>query len=487
VIVSSIGIENFGIFVVVSALSANISFLDLGVGDTFGRFISAAAVNNDVVAIRELVNAGFFFYATLSLAVIVILYPLAGSVLNFFNISPALRSDALFVYYLGLLSFSIGYVFNVFVGVPYGLQRMDMINIVSIARTAGAFLLSVAVLKLGFGLRGLLVVNLIVAAAVAVANLLVAKSFVPDLRISPRFFRLSVLKQMMGVGVQLQAVRITRAIYDSLNNLIVARFLSVNTAAYYNIGNRLALYAQSLPKLMDSATIPLAAGFAAKGEEEKNYMLYAKITGYTGMLVFPMIAGLWLAADLLVTAWMGPGFEPSALALRVLAPGILFYATCSPAASVMLSNRHISKVTALSVVGAVVTLSSSVVLTKFFGLTGACLAISISLWLISLAYHVLFGTLYRRCFPRYFLEYWARPLLATIVVTTVVKLSLPGLLSAVDGRLANILQSGKLAITFGVAYLALLWLFRCIQEEDLKIILAGKPGLLAFAYRMKLI
>src|SRR3989338_3679611 len=155
-VVSHLGNERYGIWVLVSVLTGYFGLLDLGVGFSFIKYISEFYAKKDFKKINQLINSGFNFYFFLSFIIIILAFFVIKPIISLLKIPAPLQNEAYWVFLLGLFLFALVNIMCPFMAIQSGLQRMDITNKVGIVMSIPTIVGTIFVLERGFGLLGLI-------------------------------------------------------------------------------------------------------------------------------------------------------------------------------------------------------------------------------------------------------------------------------------------------------------------------------------------
>jgi O-antigen/teichoic acid export membrane protein len=140
-------------------------------------------------------------------------------------------------------------------------------------------------------------------------------------------------------------------------------------------------------QLIQGAVIPAAARASASGGDADVRGVYAWACRWIFALAGLMLAGLWLTAPALLTAWLGPGHDESAAIARSLAVMFACLILAGPATAIARGAGAPGLETATFGIALAVDVALSLVLVPRLGPQGAVLAMTLSivvagLWLV---------------------------------------------------------------------------------------------------------
>ena len=148
-ILTHLNVGDFGVWVLLSIFVYSFSLLDLGLGSSFVKYISAYHVHEDYDRINKVIFSGLAFYGLFGIFIIIVGLLVEHPLLHLFRIENA--SD---VYFLVLLACAITNVGAMLLSVFKGIQRMDKSNSIEIKMSVVNVLGTVVFLEAGFGIFG---------------------------------------------------------------------------------------------------------------------------------------------------------------------------------------------------------------------------------------------------------------------------------------------------------------------------------------------
>ncbi len=149
VVLHHLGVAQYGLWVLASAIVAYAPLLDLGIGDAITRYVAAHRAQGDSLGASRFIAAGFWIYivlAALTLALTVLLAPFFGGL---FHLPKHERSLAGPVVALAGLNVAVAFPAITNLAVLRGIQRFDLVNIVGTGSTIVTGIVIVIVLHAG--------------------------------------------------------------------------------------------------------------------------------------------------------------------------------------------------------------------------------------------------------------------------------------------------------------------------------------------------
>jgi O-antigen/teichoic acid export membrane protein len=333
-----------------------------------------------------------------------------------------------------------------------------------------SFIANIILLIQGFGLKGLLWVQLSGAALTAVVSIMIAKRSLPEMNISVRNFSKTSLKKMTGFGVQMEISKLASFASEKYDEFLLGFFSVMNNVTLYNISGRISRLGKFLPYQIIQQVAPVAAELKAKENNELLIRLYRDTIKYLTILAVPIFVYLFIFADVVMLAWMGPGYEISAHILRILIIGNLINLMVSAPGNSIIPNIGIPKYQMREgLLFLCINLVLSYLLIKYYGIVGAAIGNTIATVISSFYVFYVSSKLFKQGLINIFSGIHFTPLLVSIAGGIISYISYLIILYSgyrIEGRLSGIITlliTGTIFIfifTFGILKI------RYLNERD---------------------
>lgn len=375
-IVRTLGVDSYGLYVIVSVVMGYFSFLDLGLGAALVKYISEYEAAGDHGAVERIVRTGsglFLVLGALGAGTIALL----SSVLveHVLNLGASEEHVARVAFYLAALGFLVNLPAQTFSVVPTALQRFDVVVIRTILFGTASIVGTIVVLALGYGLLAVLLANLVITVLTAVSFYLKSRTLLPGVSFIPRISR-HELRLLLGFGTLRAVQRISTRIVFQLDRLVVGAFAPIAAVAYYAVPLALSQRVTGLVSNIGTAVFPAASALAGQNDERRVEELYLRATKLAALIALPMASMMFFYAHQIMRYWLSPEFEAnSSRVLMILAvTNLLFAATTVPAVTLDATGRiRISTLFGLAAAATNLVLVFSLVPT--IGIEGAAWAV----------------------------------------------------------------------------------------------------------------
>jgi O-antigen/teichoic acid export membrane protein len=389
-IVNRLGVERYGIWALLTSLVGYIAFLDLGVGGSYARYISEYYTRKDYSKLNQVINTGFLFCLGLAFILIPLALFLTKPLLIFLKLDPSTYPEINFVFFLGVVIFSLSNVTFVFGSVLTGLQRMDLTNIVAVIFTIPYALGCILFLELGYGLKGLMINTGIMWMIQALINFCIAKKILPQFSFNPFLFKKKMFVELLRFGIKWQIARLSQLVSFQVDKLLITYFLSVGMVTFYDLGSKVTGAIRRLPLLLVSALIPASAEIFAKGDKEGLSRLYFRGSKYLFAVSVPLFLFILVCSDLIVNVWVGPKYQLASSVIKILSIGYFFNMITGVASSIALGVGKPEFEMKYGILMSILNFSLSLILIIKFGFYGVLVGTAFSLTLGSFYFFHLF-------------------------------------------------------------------------------------------------
>lgn len=387
-IISQIGIERFGIWSLISVLVGYFGLLDFGVGYAFVKYIAEEEAKESPKAINRIVNTGLLFYLLLGVLVVPAVYLAGDRLLILLKAPKSTHDEVLFVLTVAVFVFFFSNAFSVFEGVITGLQRMEVSNTINMVASLPQIIGTVFLLRLGYGLRGLIVAQAMMFAVSGVLLAWAAFRLLPTLRLDPRYFHWPSFRRLVSYGAKVQVSRLAELAGPQTNKLIVGHFVGLGAVTFYELAARVVRMTKSFVLL--GAIVPAASELDAYSNWGALHRLYRQGSKFLVLLVAPLMLFPTFAAPLMILAWMGVDYPQAVLAVRILAIGHFVHLLTGMGTTIVRGIGRPEYETRYAIVLAVMNPGLSLLLALRFGFVGVLMATTTSLILSSLYFFSMF-------------------------------------------------------------------------------------------------
>ncbi|MBN1871165.1 MAG: polysaccharide biosynthesis C-terminal domain-containing protein [Candidatus Omnitrophica bacterium] len=414
-IINHVGVERYGIWVIIGVVTGYFGLLDLGLGMSFVKFISENFAKREFGKLNEVINTGIVFYALFGIFLIAITFFIVKPLLLLLNVPDHLIGEATFVFILGIMIFAFSCMVSPIMEIQRGIQRMDISNIISISVSIPMIIGTIFVIERGYGLRGLIINNAFILTLGTVVNIIAAFQLLPTLRISPLLSSVSTFKRLITFGYKVQIAKIASMFHFQLDRIILASFLNIGLVTYYSVAAQLASRIRDIPVLLISAIFPAASELEANKDTQSLQRLFLRSLKYVVIAGLPLLFLVLLLAKPFITLWLGSGYERSIATLQVLMFVYFFNVLTGPGYHILNGMGKPQYTMRSSTLGIVLNLLLTILLVIKMGYYGVVLGTAIALIVSAAYFNSMSYRVLQISFRTVFIKILYRPLLACVI------------------------------------------------------------------------
>jgi len=380
-ILKSIGKDHYGIWALAGVMTSYAQLSDFGITESLVKYAAEYHAHRDSDRLNRLVNTALVFLCGLA----VIVGCISALLLPFITrevlkIPALLQAEALLIFRLAVVVFLINMLFGVFVSLVVSSQKIGYTCFINITTTIIGFVGTLIFLHLGYGLRGLIAINTIVAFVNGFFNMAVAWKLFPVLRINfIRWTDYLTIKQIFSFSWKIQTSNMSQLLIFQIDRILLSRYLGLEAVAYYEIGSNAAYYAKSFLSVMFAPMVPATSALHANNEHGLISGLYNRSFKFMALLAIPFCFLVIAIADPFILLWMGPGFSLSAITLQLLMPAYLINIMTGPGTFILNGINRPDVAMRSAIFAGIANLILCYVLIKILGYFGLILGISLAL------------------------------------------------------------------------------------------------------------
>lgn len=379
-VVDRLGAEPAGLFIFATTLTGYFTTVEYGVGMSVTKYVAEHRATGDEVQLGSIVRAALLLMLGLGALVAAAVAALAllggqrlfsGAAVSSQAVPTLLVAAAIaFLYWPSRLGQAA----------LRGLERYDLCAVVEMAGgvlTLGLIFLiseetsSVAILTGAFG--AMLLLEGAVAGVLAWPHL--------GLRRGVGRWHGSHLRPAMGFSVGLFLIGLSDTFIYESDRLIVTAFVGAAALVVYEVALRPQTAVRLIAGLAGSALLSTSARLVAQGRTARLRELVMVGSLYGVILTVPCVILIFVLARPLVEAWIGASYGRYSDYVRIFVSYWLVGANVGVLVSVIVGFGRMRVFVWLTVVGAVLTLGLSILLTAVWGTVGVIWGTVIVYWL----------------------------------------------------------------------------------------------------------
>lgn len=268
-------------------------------------------------------------------------------------------------------------------------------------------------------------------------------------------------KELVMFSVPLMFTGIAGFVMTWTDTLMVGYYKTSEVVGLYNSATPLA---KLLPIFLTSAGFiypPLATALYAQGKIEELKRVYQVLTKWIFLATLPLFAMMFLFPEATIGFFFGAKYLEASRALQILALGFMFHVLLGLNGLSLVVIKESKFVMYSTLISAVVNVVLNVLLIPTYGIEGAAIATAISYFVTNVLNSF---RLYQKTGVQPFSRNYTK-----VVVSSVAMFALVWILHL---KVLNIWYAALVLIVFLVIYFLLVLLSKCVDREDVELLLA---------------
>lgn len=378
VILHHLGLAQYSLWVLATAIVAYAPLLDLGISDAITRYVAVHRVREDSLGASRFIAAGFWLYvvmAALTLVLTAVLFPFFAGL---FHLPASQHAHAAPVLILAGLNVAVAFPAITNLAVLRGLQRYDLVNLAATGMTVLSGVVIVIVLKAGGNVVALAAIGAPMEILAQIPMLIFIRRAAPDLRLAPSLANRATVRTVLGFGAAQALARGARQIRVRSDEIIIGALRPLRLVAPYALVRRVSQTPGQLSDQLVDTLLPLAAQLHAQRDEPRLRELF--LAGTRAAMGSYLLFGTSIAllADPFLHQWAGRQYTTSAALAPLLVAAGLFGPAFLPAENLLAGLGRLRIPVAASIAGAVLKLVLAVVLVIRFGVLGVAISSTVA-------------------------------------------------------------------------------------------------------------
>lgn len=310
-LLNSLGMENYGLFVLASSFIAYLSILDMGMNDSIVRFLVKYRINGNKDEESNFLANMIIFYSFISLLVLLLGWVIYANLEILFKDSFSESNLVLFkeMFVLIVVCVAITLFFNPITATLVASEKFIYIRSIEICSYLVTTLLMFIFLYNGYKSYAMIAIS--ISTSIAVVLFKVVFSFVKlKTKIKLVKFSFRNLTNLLKYAAPIFAVVIVEQIYWKLDNVILGSLLGPALVTIYAIGLMFHKYFMSFATAISRVMLPKVVKQIEDGATKKELTnLLVKVSRIQAFVVLAILSGLILFGFEFINLWIGDEYQ----------------------------------------------------------------------------------------------------------------------------------------------------------------------------------
>jgi len=459
-IVHRLGLENYGLYVLINTASLLIGLLDLGLSSAFIKKLSqyqATGQNNKIKNLIYSCNSLFLIIGLVGFGIMAILGWFGNSI---FGGDTAVPIFYLTAFLIGGLTFFVNNANSVYTITPKALQRFDIFTKIDLSHITIFSLLTIVLIFLKLGLIELLALQFSLALIFSFIYRHHSQKILPEVKLKFAWDKSEIIS-CYRFGLITMVSNISNSLLTYLDRLMIPIFLGPAQLPYYSLPGNVANHTQGVTNSLTAVIFPIASQLQSINNTEKIKELYVKSTRLITVLGAAITISIIAFSDKILYFWLGKNFATnSTKILIILALTYFLIALYRPLSSLLLGLGQTKFLSAFSVAIAIINFVALIILLKPWGIYGAAWAYFISVLPITIMIYLIEKKLLKLTGRT---KYYFQTTIKIVLISLISLMIDWWLIRPLTTNILALIILGPLAV---IIYLLLYRLFNFYEVED---------------------
>lgn len=394
-IILHIGKEDYGVFILLFTIYVYFDLFDFGIPSAIIKYTAEYQITNEQKKLEEILNSALTIYVTIGFVVFVGFIVISQFFSRWFNVSSFNYAEGRIVVILMGIGAFLSWPLKLFTNSIRGLQLYNWSVVFEVFCLIGKALLIFFLLKKGYGLFHLVLINIVFIIINALLCAIAVRRFIPYWFIKFPYFNAFNLKFIFNFSFLIFVSSLLKVIFFSVDRILVGVYISVTAVAVYSVGSYFQHFVRLAIGIITEPMWPATAAMEGKSDLKGQQDSLIKGTKYTLWLLLPFIAILISFAEPFILHWLGNDFKSSVCIAQILLGVWVFQLFFEVGWNILSAKGLIKKMVPVQLINVLAVIATGIFLTKYFNSLGIAIGklLSVSLFMCPLIIYTILKTL----------------------------------------------------------------------------------------------
>ena len=381
-IVSHVGKEVYGAYLLVMTFTGYLGVLDFGVTAAVTKYVAEFMGKGDREGAKKIISASFSFYLIIGLISAAILLILSFCFDHIFKVEVANKIIMQQLFWVAAGASLFIWAGRTFDGVIQGFQRYDWLAINNVVAAVLTGASAYFIFSRGLGMVWFLSLSYLFIILKYLSAYIIGRYRLLKEKIKFPCFDKKTFKTIFSFSIFLFLANLVGLLIFDIDNFVIGTFTSVSAITLYGVGYSLQRGFRMVNSLIGSPLFPAGADMEGRNEHDKQRELLFKGTKYMTLVFVPLVIITIIFARLFITNWMGDGFAASILPAQILIAFWLFNNTIEIGSGLLAVKGYVKILFKIGALNALLNLGLSLLLVKPLGIFGVALGTTLPMVLV---------------------------------------------------------------------------------------------------------
>jgi O-antigen/teichoic acid export membrane protein len=376
-LINRIGVEHYGIYMLLMSIAGMMGILNLGLGEATLRFVARYYVLRDSDGINRVVGSTLLVYSLMGLLGGTLLFLFAPKICLLLSIPVNDQQLTISIIKLTAFNFGFSFIIGVFSSIPAAVLRFDISTKVSILQNIFQVVGTVILLLSGYGLYSIVLWSVLSILFIQITNMIIAKRLLPDLCLFP-VFSIKGLKEVFSYGVFSSINDVIALLSSHIDRILLAAFVNPMAVAALTVPKQILERASSLLQSSGAVLFPKISSMSNLDDIRRIYQISS-----WGLLTLSMAMftpGIILLPEF-ISLWINPQFaKSSGIVAQLLSAAFAFRGISEPYFAVLKGMNKIKYLTVIFLSTNLISILLAIPLLYYYSVEGAGFRALLLVW-----------------------------------------------------------------------------------------------------------
>ncbi|MEI6835555.1 MAG: polysaccharide biosynthesis C-terminal domain-containing protein [Candidatus Falkowbacteria bacterium] len=386
IIISKLGVRDYGIFIFLNTVLTFLGLLDLGIGTATNKHVIEYYSTNQTDRLKKLLYSMNSIYLIMAFVYLFVCITI-GLVMQKFFVKPGTETDYFILFLiLGLTGF-VGAFFANFNNSIIAMQRYDIYLKISSIFLLLSNISMLVLASLGYKLVPILAVQLFLSLFSGLSFFFIAKKVLSSLKLKYAWDKIELIKNYkFALPVAFNNLASSSLVH--FDKLLVPMFYGSAALTYYSVPGSVATKISTISGTFSSLLFPITVNLQALNDTEKIKRVYIRSVRLITILSSAIALSIIFTADKILLYWLNDSFvKQSAVVLILLVLTNFVLALFSPLSNLLMAMNKMRFLTTGSVIMALINIITLFIFLPKYGINGAALSYLISVLFVFYMFH----------------------------------------------------------------------------------------------------
>lgn len=417
--IRQIGQNNYGLYTLASSL-ISLFIIDFGISIAVARFIAKYNADEDQQSVNNLLGIVYKLYLIIDVVVLttlVVVYFFINII--YVGLTPAELVDFKVIYIIAASFSIISFPFTTLNGILIASEKFIYLKICDLFNKVLTAVLMIIALLFGYGLYALVVVNAICGLIIIAIKFSIIKTKTP-IKVNFNFKSRAILIDIFSFSIWATVITLAEKLIFNITPTILGAVSNSANIAVFGIANALEGFVFTFANSINGMFLPTISRMIKKENSDENVLqLMIKIGRIQLIITGLIIIGFISVGKEFIFLWMGEGYITSYYCTILLILPSLLSLTQEIANTTVVVLNKVKQKSYVYMISSIINIVLSLILSQFWGVLGASIAICISYFARYIAMNVIYYKILNIDILRFFKECHVKmliPLLLSLVI-----------------------------------------------------------------------